>query len=297
MKFTLSLLSVIGVAAANYKSGSLSTYEKFTYGKFVTRMKAPNQKGTVSSFFTYWDGPGFYTGGWNELDIEIVPSVENNPLSSNIIYGDGHQKVESHEYAQKIDPRDEWHTYEMEWTPDYISWSIDGHEVRHVDDQSVIGHIGKDQSLRMNFWTPEFHIWGQGLDSSDMPWYLMYDYVQVFTYDEADNEFHEHWKDNFDSFDSTRWHKATGGFDSNSSIFHPENVSVKAGNLVLKMEPEAIHHDDQPVHHKHYQHRFETAEHANYEDDEGSAADHEDHGDYGHQYLDSSDSEAEWNEY
>ena len=92
MKFTLSLIAVVGVAAANYKSGSLSTYEKFTYGKFVTLMKAPDQKGTVSSFFTYWDGPGFYTGGWNELDIEIVPSVENNPLSTNLIYGDGHAK-------------------------------------------------------------------------------------------------------------------------------------------------------------------------------------------------------------
>ena len=92
MKFVLSLISVVGVAMADYKSGSVSTYEKFTYGKFVTRMKAPNQKGTVASFFTYWDGPGFYTGGWNELDMEIVPSVEKNPFSTNVIFGDGHQK-------------------------------------------------------------------------------------------------------------------------------------------------------------------------------------------------------------
>ena len=89
----------------------------------------------------------------------------------------------------------------------------------------------------MNFWTPTFHSWGAGLDASDMPWYLLYDYVEVFTYDHDDNEFHLHWRDNFDTFDSLRWHKATGGFDANSSEFHPENVSVKAGNLVLKMEP------------------------------------------------------------
>jgi len=188
MKFTLSLLSVIGVAAANYKSGSLSTYEKFTYGKFVTRMKAPNQKGTVSSFFTYWDGPGFYTGGWNELDIEIVPSVENNPLSSNIIYGDGHQKVESHEYAQKIDPRDEWHTYEMEWTPDYISFAVDGNVVRHMATESLeaVQYLNKAQSLRMNFWTPTIHSWGKGFDPADMPWYVLYDYVEVFSYNEQE---------------------------------------------------------------------------------------------------------------
>lgn len=99
MKFTVSMLAVLGVAQANFKSGSVSTYEKFTYGKFVTRMKAPNKKGTVSSFFTYWDGPGFYAGGWNELDVEIVPSIEKNPLSTNMIFGDGTNKLENHDYA------------------------------------------------------------------------------------------------------------------------------------------------------------------------------------------------------
>ena len=136
MKFALSLISVVGLAAANLKSGSLSTYEKFTYGKFVTRAKGPNRKGTVQSFFTYWDGPGFYTNGWNELDIEIVPSVEDSPFSTNVIYGDGHSKKETQSYAQHFDPREDWHTYEMEWTPDYISWAIDGKEVRHLDSSS-----------------------------------------------------------------------------------------------------------------------------------------------------------------
>jgi len=59
-------------------------------------MKAPDKMGTVSSFFTYWDGPHFKPSEWNELDIEIVPSVERNPFSMNIIYGDGHDKHESH---------------------------------------------------------------------------------------------------------------------------------------------------------------------------------------------------------
>ena len=133
MRFTLSLLAVIGVAQAGFKSGSVSTFEKFTYGKFIARMKAPNQKGTVSSFFTYWDGPGFFPGGWNELDVEIVPSVKEQPFSTNVIYGDGMLKQEVHDYAHGFDPKDEWHVYEMEWTPDYISFTVDGFEVRHID--------------------------------------------------------------------------------------------------------------------------------------------------------------------
>ena len=99
-------------------------------------MKAPDKKGTVSSFFTYWDAPTSDDHDWNELDIEIVPSVAHNPLSTNIIYeGDCYDKTESHEYVHQFNPRDDWHTYTLQWTPDYISWSIDGHEVRYVDDR------------------------------------------------------------------------------------------------------------------------------------------------------------------
>lgn len=204
MKFAAALLAVIGVAnAQEFRSGSVSTYEKFRYGKFVTRMKAPNKKGTVASFFTYWDGPNFTPAGWNELDLEIVPSVTESPFSMNIIYGDGTDKVESHDYAKSFNPKDEWHTYEMEWTPHYISWSVDGHEMRHVDlaDQAV-DRLHKPQSLRMNFWTPTFESWGAGLDAKDMPWYVLYDYVEVYSYDEEENMFKFNWRDDFDQFDS-----------------------------------------------------------------------------------------------
>jgi beta-glucanase (GH16 family) len=94
MKFELSMLAVIGIAEANWQSGSIATNETFTYGKFVTRMQTPNKKGTVASFFTYWDGPGFYPGGWNEIDINVIASVEG--VSTNVIYGDGHKKIEDH---------------------------------------------------------------------------------------------------------------------------------------------------------------------------------------------------------
>ena len=78
----------------------------------------------------------------------------------------------------------------MEWTPDYISWSVDGKEVRHVNaGDAAVDLMRKEQSLRMNFWTPTFHAWGVGLDPIDMPWYVLYDYVEVFTYDKEHNEF------------------------------------------------------------------------------------------------------------
>ena len=119
----------------------------------------------MASFYTYWDGPGFYPGGWNEIDMNIVPSLTSNPLSMNAIYGDGHYKYEDHAYAEKVGIDDDWHTYEMEWTPDYISYSIDGNEVRHLNakDDNAVKLMHKAQHLRMNFWTPNFHAWGADL--------------------------------------------------------------------------------------------------------------------------------------
>ena len=99
MKFAVALVALVGVAVADYKSGSIATHEKFTYGKFVTKMKTPNKRGTVASFYTFWDGPGFYPGGWNEIDMNVVPSVSANPISTNVIYGDGHRKREDHDYT------------------------------------------------------------------------------------------------------------------------------------------------------------------------------------------------------
>jgi beta-glucanase (GH16 family) len=210
----------------------------------------------------------------------------------------------------------------MEWTPDYISWSVDGHEVRHVNvDDPAVDYMRKAQSLRMNFWTPTVHSWGQGLDAADMPWYLLYDYVEVFTYNEDSKEFELHWRDDFDSFDEKRWHKASGGFDANSSVFHPENVSVKAGNLVLKMEPEEhvhyeeVHHEYAPEHHlsEHHGdrlHHLHKAEHFDREHVRGHRDAHE--GRFWieneenekddivlahHDDVDSSDSDADWDDY
>ena len=107
-------------------------------------MKAPNKKGTVSSFFTYWDGPDFVPEEWNELDVEIVPSVKGSPFSTNIIYGDGIDRLESQQYDIDFDPADEWHTYAIEWTPHYISWLVDGHELRQATpDDPAVGFANK----------------------------------------------------------------------------------------------------------------------------------------------------------
>ncbi len=92
MKNLSTTLLITAATATNYISGEIKTIQTYTYGIFKTRMWAPNENGIVASFFTYWDGPNWYDGGWNEIDVEIVPSVQTlntSPFSTNIIYGSG----------------------------------------------------------------------------------------------------------------------------------------------------------------------------------------------------------------
>ena len=105
----------------------------------------------------------------------------------NILYGDGDKKSESHNYAKDVDPTDAWHVYELTWTPEYISFNLDGKEVRRVDssDPAVkLSHL-KPQRLNMNFWTPTFAKWSDGLNADDLPWDLQFDWVETHVYDPA----------------------------------------------------------------------------------------------------------------
>ena len=62
-------------------------------------------------------------------------------------------------------------------------YTLDGKEVRRVTGEDpAVKYMTKGQSVMMNFWTPTFDSWGKGFDDKDMPWYVMYDYVETYTY-------------------------------------------------------------------------------------------------------------------
>ena len=184
--FAMAAIALVGAAMATepYHSGALKTVETFQYGRFGTEFKASGKKGTVSSFFTYWEGDEHHPwskAGWNELDVEIVPSMDD-PYSTNIIYA-GQKK--DHAYIKNADAATGWHTYWVEWTPEYIAWWYDGEEVRHVEGEASQRDIKKFSNLRMDFWTPEAAGWGDDFNDKAMPWYTQYKWVEVQDYDHA----------------------------------------------------------------------------------------------------------------
>ena len=179
MRSFASIIALAGIASANYRSGEVKTYEKFTYGRFTVRMQGASKNGTCASFFTFWGGPGDLHEGWNEIDIELVPSISGSPYSTNIIWQNQQQ---SQDYCWGKFPGTDWHEYAIEWTPEYVAWKYDGMECRRKTGGADVAFLNKEHQLMMNFWTPTFQGWGDNFSDWDMPWYTRYDYVQVETY-------------------------------------------------------------------------------------------------------------------
>ena len=254
-KLSAAIVAFTSFAQANYLSGEVRSQEWFHYGKFVAKMQNPMKMGTVQSFFTYTaqDWPH----GWNEIDVEIVPSVVENPFSMNIIWKDGQQE---HNYATGFHPGADWFTYTVEWTPDSVSWYVNDKLVRKSEGQEDVHFLNMPTQLMMNFWTPCWSPWNDYFDDVAMPWYAKYDFVEVYDYDQNKKEFNLKWRDDFNTFDSKKWYASDNwGFENNSSLFMSSQVYVEDGNLVLKMDyndgtprryplDHQIAHSEQPHH-------------------------------------------------
>ena len=249
---TLAVLSMAStISAKDYSGAELYTSETWMYGKFEARMKMAAVSGSVSSMFLYHNDS--YLGGnepWVEVDIEILGK---NPGSfqSNIItgYGPGNgqpdRKVTSEKHHQ-ISPasNEAFHTYGMEWTPDYVAWTLDGQIVRKTvkgqGDNNQVQDLGKKpQGLRFNLWSAEDAGWVGAFDDSKLPVYQFINWVKVYEYKpgqgENGSDFKLAWTDNFDSFDNSRWQKGDWTFDGNRVDISPSNIFTKDGMAIIAL--------------------------------------------------------------
>ena len=241
---TRFFLATIALAAGtlmakDYKGGELYTQEEYQYGKFEARMKMAAASGTVSSMFLYQNGSEIEDGRpWVEVDIEILGK---NPGSfqSNIITGKaGAQKTSEKHHAVSPDADQAFHTYAIEWTPNYVRWTVDGVQVRKTEGGQVSDLIGT-QGLRFNLWSSETAAWVGQFDESKLPLYQFINWVKVYEYKQGqgDNgsDFKLLWTDDFDSFNNSRWAKADWTFNGNRVDLSPSNIFIKDGMLILAL--------------------------------------------------------------
>ncbi|MFC3034378.1 family 16 glycosylhydrolase [Pseudoalteromonas fenneropenaei] len=106
----------------------LQSNRYYGYGKVQGSLKSGDVAGTVSSIFTYtswWDSPG---RAWQEIDIELLPSL-GNVVHTNVIYqpqGGSYQSweqdIDLSQYG--LDYRENLLTIGFDWSNSAIRWYL-----------------------------------------------------------------------------------------------------------------------------------------------------------------------------
>jgi beta-glucanase (GH16 family) len=241
LKTTLSVLAIAAVAtmAKDFSGAELYTLEEYEYGKFEARMKMAAVSGTVSSMFLYQNGSEIADGRpWVEVDIEVLGKSPNS-FQSNIITGKaGAQKTSEKHHS--VDPAADqaFHTYAIEWTPDYVRWTVDGKEVRKTTGGQV-NDLKGTQGLRFNLWSSESEKWVGQFEDYKLPIFQFINWVKVYKHTPGQgpngSDFTLDWSDNFDNFDGSRWGKGDWTFDGNRVDLTDKNIYSRDGMLILAL--------------------------------------------------------------
>ncbi|KAA8917718.1 hypothetical protein TRICI_000157 [Trichomonascus ciferrii] len=120
------------------------------YGKVSAKLKTSHGPGVVSAFI-------LMSGSKDEIDYEFVGS-DLDHAQTNYYY----QGVLNHTNSEKIgvsNTYDNYHTYEIDWQPEAIHWSIDGTAVRTLKREDTYNETTKSyhfpqtpSSIYLSLW-------------------------------------------------------------------------------------------------------------------------------------------------
>jgi len=237
LTLTTVLLVVLAPRAASaVQSAEIYRTDPYFYGRFEARLRFAPGEGVVSSFFLWKDGSSSTTS-WNELDYEKVNATCR--LQTNIWTGKGTQSAQFDTTTSDI--CGQYHTYAFEWTPDYISWVIDGKEIRKVTGASVAEYTqnaSQGMAMHFNVWVGNSSFGGT-LDPSKLPVQEFISWAQYSSY--ANGAFQLQWREDFDgSAIPAGWSTGNWASPYNLSTHNPDNVTFAEGTAVLSMTADGM---------------------------------------------------------
>jgi GR25 family glycosyltransferase involved in LPS biosynthesis len=109
-----------------YSAASISSRDRFLFGRFETTLQASKVPGVITGFFLHRDSPR------QEIDVEIV-GKRSDCLLVNVFYNPGTEGARF-DYGYRgaptiiglgFDASESTHRYAIEWGPDEIRWLVD----------------------------------------------------------------------------------------------------------------------------------------------------------------------------
>jgi len=235
MRLTLLAAFVVGLlvprAALAVQGAELFRVEPYFYGRFEARIRYAPGEGVVSAYFLWKDGSSATTS-WNEVDYEKINA--SCRMQTNLWTGTGTQSTEITTPA--FDICGEYHTYAIEWTPDYISWLIDGKQLRKVTGASVAEYTrnaSQGMTMHFNIWQGDSDFGGV-LNPSSLPVRQYVAWAQYSSY--ANGAFQQQWREEFNgSTVPDGWAVGDWKAPLEHSMHNPANVTFVNGIAVLSM--------------------------------------------------------------
>jgi MYXO-CTERM domain-containing protein len=233
---TLLGIFVTLTAAANagaVTSAEIYTSEAYQYGRFSARIQYAPGSGVVSSFFLWKDGSEKEDVFWNELDFEKLEAECR--VETNTIFGNP-EGIDPEKHELPGDLCGEYHVYTYEWTPEYISWLVDGVEIRRDTGDTAAAfkdNATEGMQLRFNVW-PGDETFGGAFDPSILPVYEYIDWVEYSSY--ADGAFQVEWREDFTAGTlPSGWLTASWDSPKGLSTHARANVGFQDGYVVLAL--------------------------------------------------------------
>lgn len=225
--------------AKPYKAAEIYTNQAYKYGRYEVRMKVAKGSGVLSTFFTYKNGSEIGNTFWEEIDLEVFGKNNATQWQSNVIIGTNRPTTKTEGlHTASTSLGDGYHTYVLEWTPSYIAWFVDGTQVRRISGGQFVTSLTNPQTARLNIWAANIAEWVGAWNPNILPVYQFVNYIEYKAYNASTNSFVAGWRDDFNSFDSSRWSKGNWTFNENYADFDPNNAVVKNGTLVLALTRE-----------------------------------------------------------
>jgi len=97
------------------------------------------------------------------MSIEITPSIQHSVVSSREVK----QGARNHTFTFDFDA---FHDFEIEWTPDYVAYSIDGVEIRRREYSKWHPAYDKPSNIVLSLQSLDANAYdGVGFDATYLP--------------------------------------------------------------------------------------------------------------------------------
>ncbi len=170
----------------SFYGAEVRSVDTLTYGRVRARARLASGSAVVSALVTiYTPWPA---DNWNELDIECLGKDPSEVQYNAMVYT-GQLPAASTPVSPTQDPEilalgfdasADFHTYEIEWTPESAVFRVDGVTARVWDDRIELMTL--PQNVLLTIWASGEPVWAGAVDGTTTGAKIEYDWVELYEY-------------------------------------------------------------------------------------------------------------------